>query len=232
MHFVRMGQGFSNSLRGIWLLCVGFLVLFSITVVCPAAEEDGEPPRGIFPLTVSAIRGEVIQFRPRAGHQGTRDTVPLSVGEHHFRHFECSTGETGQAVLKMGDALEIRMREDTTLTWDGKNTFSISKGLIGFRLGASATFPIMVLAPNLIAEVPHAPPGGTIVVKPGPILSRLGVLKGRIRVTGPAGAEELLLEGKQEAAAGSQELSQPYGCLDDLYFAWYWDKPAFEDSDQ
>jgi len=137
-------------------------------------------------------------------------------GEH------ISTLGNGQAKMEGPSGYQIRMRENTTLRRADSTAWSVETGLAGFRFETKAADTAVNVLLTPWARVECRP--GIFILRVAPSVARIAVLKGTADVTGPGGVRRSL-GAKQECAAAPSALSNVYEATDDLYFAWYWDKP-------
>ena len=142
--------------------------------------------------------------------------APIWLGE------KIGTWENGQARIDGPDRLQIRIREQTKLRRADVSAWEIESGLAGFRFEQTTGEPPMHLILSPWAKVEFR--SGIVIVKVAPYLTRVAVLKGTAEVTGQGGTKRTL-GPKQECAAVPSAISSVYDVTDDLYFAWYWDKP-------
>ena len=133
-----------------------------------------------------------------------------------------STLEDGQAKISGPGGFQIRMREKTTLRRADIMAWSLETGLAGFRFETNATDTAVNVLITPWARVECRT--GLVILKVAPFIARIAVLKGTADVTGPGGVRRSL-SAKEECAAAPTALSHVYETTDDLYFAWYWDKP-------
>ncbi|HOT29777.1 MAG TPA: hypothetical protein PLU72_16490 [Candidatus Ozemobacteraceae bacterium] len=142
--------------------------------------------------------------------------APIWIGE------KVDTRETGQARIDGPDGHQIRLRERTKIRRADVSAWEVESGLAGFRFEQTAGEPPLNLVLSPWAKVEFR--SGIVIVKVAPYLTRVAVLKGTAEVTGQGGLTRTL-GPKQECAAVPSAISSVYEATDDLYFAWYWDKP-------
>lgn len=142
--------------------------------------------------------------------------APIWTGE------KVDTRENGQVRIDGPDSLQIRLRERTKIRRADVSAWEVESGLAGFRFERSAGEPSLNLIISPWAKIEFR--SGIVIVKVAPYLTRVAVLKGTAEVTGQGGLTRTL-GPKQECAAVPSAISSVYEATDDLYFAWYWDKP-------
>lgn len=167
---------------------------------------------------VASFSGRVTKERVNRSTAELKETgnEPFWAGE------KVSTLETGQAKLEGLDRCQIRLRENTKIRRADVSVWEVETGLTGFRFDSTASDTPMNVLITPWARVECR--SGIVIVKVAPHLSRVAVLKGAADVIGHGGTKRAL-SAKQECAAVPGVISSVYDATDDLYFAWYWDKP-------
>lgn len=195
-----------------FIACAALLLQTAIGVAQTASESiEAE-------WHVASFSGRVMIERVNRSTEEMSETrnAPLWLGE------KIGTWENGQARIDGPDHLQIRIREQTKLRRADIAAWEVESGMVGFRFEQTAGEPPMNLVLSPWAKVEFR--SGIVIVKVVPYLTRVAVLKGTAEVTGQGGTKRTL-EAKQECAAVPSAISSVYDVTDDLYFAWYWDKP-------
>lgn len=168
---------------------------------------------------VSGSFGQTLPFSQCLNHQQGK-VVVIDEGSSSANAGSVEAGSDGQGILTLASDTEIRFKENTLLRRQGPGLWQITKGLAGFRIGEGAATSFEIRTPHGLIQCPK----GLLVVKMYPSMSRVAVLKGKAVVAGEDRRALELLSGFERGLA-TQEVSDPYKALEDLYYAWYWDPP-------
>lgn len=157
-------------------------------------------------------------FAPPWARFSVKKTGIASISRPSRTTWIIETGADGQITLLASGGFQIRLKENSRLTCEEPLHLRLEKGLIGFRFPEKIR-DLLIFFPFGRMQLCQ----GTIVAKLYPSMTRIGVLKGTLEVICP-GENPRPLSSNQERGICSQEISEPYQTLEDLFFAWYWDK--------
>ncbi len=201
--------------RPITLIACAFLLLPAAHAAAQAASESIETE-----WHVASFSGRVTIERANRSTEEMSESRNASIwiGE------KVETRDTGQARIDGPDNLQVRLRERAKIRRADSSAWEVESGLAGFRFERTATdSPLnLIVSPWAKVEIRS----GIVIVKVVPYLTRVAILKGTAEVTGQGGLKRTL-GPKQECAAVPSAISSVYEATDDLYFAWYWDKPFY-----
>lgn len=194
------------------IACVAFLFQAALARAQTASESTG------LEWHIASFSGQVTIERANRSTEEMSENrnAPIWVGE------KVETRENGQARITGPDTLQVRLRERTKIRRADDSVWELESGLAGFRFEQAAGDPSLKLILSPWAKVEFR--SGIVIVKVAPYLTRVAVLKGTAEVVGQGGLTRTL-GPKQECAAVPSAISSVYEATDDLYFAWYWDKP-------
>lgn len=204
--------------KRILLLCAIFIVCFAAIEV--VAAEDSAPA---IECDVKLLRGQnFYRFGDSSLFTLTSGRRSLVEGATLLTSFD------GQMIVVTGEdtaATEFRLKENTSLALQKKFSCEVRKGTVGFRL-ASESEKLAVATPHVRVE---ATAEAIFVIKVNSVLTRIGVIKGKIDLFRGNNLEpaEKLPAGREIAAAQGR-LSQLYSCSDELRYTWYWTTPEKE----
>ncbi|GAB4282162.1 MAG: hypothetical protein Kow0029_27630 [Candidatus Rifleibacteriota bacterium] len=129
----------------------------------------------------------------------------------------------GQCFLKYNQTGEIRLKEDAVLVVKYPEKVEIRKGTIGLRN----------IEGELKVETPHVKlhlSNGIIVVKTNPVLTRVCVIKGTVKLLTIDESSSTIVRAGKEFAAAKNIYSKLYEFTDELRYTWYWVEAAKEPS--
>lgn len=193
-------------------------ILFGLLLSSACATAQSLPEEYVGGWQVASFSGRVTK---ECLNRSTMEMKPDG-NEQIWAGEKITTMENGQVRLEGPDKSQIRMREKAKVRRADMGAWEVETGLAGFRFEANASETPANLLITPLARVECK--SGIVIVKVAPYLTRIAVLKGTAEVVGQGGTKRTL-SAKQECAAVPDAISSVYDATDDLYFAWYWDKP-------
>jgi hypothetical protein len=128
------------------------------------------------------------------------------------------TGADGQMRLVLADGLEVRLKEQARLDFSHAGLWRYHQGLVGFNTGKREG-DLTIHLPIHSLRKAH----GIFVLKKHVSMVRVAMLKGNLELMGRDDIGRWLLSN-QELAVTVSEVSESYKPLEDLYYAWYWNR--------
>jgi len=126
----------------------------------------------------------------------------------------------GQFIGETEEKVDIRMKEETIVSFSSVDEFDVRKGVAGFKNNSGSR---QINTPHVTVSLQT----GVLVIKSNSVLTRICLIKGNAFLK--RGNNELMVlpEG-QEIAASLGKISRPYKMSDELRYTWYWVEPEKE----
>jgi len=180
-----------------------FVLFFSSSAVFPQEEVEKAVSLEDFAKLFKEKSGEVfLEEIP-----GASETQPL---------ISIQTGASGSIRICFPDGNEIRTKENTKLIWHPRR-IKILIGLLGVYNRSGSPMTIETPDARIFCNE------GLFVAKVYTRMTRIAALKGDVTIQDARGNQRAVSR-YYELAVCSQEISERYRVLEDLEFAWYWEK--------
>ncbi len=169
-----------------------------------------------FEITVKHLSGRVFQKHTSA------DPYAISEGKYQLSsETSILTFLDGQFFAETEDKIEVRMKEESIVSFTGKSEFEARKGVVGFK---NLSGSILIKTPHVDFKLNE----GIVVIKSNSVITRICIIKGNCLFERALGSIKLQ-EGQEIAFAGGKT-SIPYKMSDELRYTWYWVDPSKEPS--
>ena len=196
---------------------INFLTILLFCFISSVSVADNTNRKIEKELCVAFTKGQVFM------QQNQANPFAIMPGKYKLANeIGILTFNNGQIIFNIASQTEVRLKEESLISLKGSDDLlTVRKGKVGFKMETG-----IVITPHFKLHLQNA----TVVVKVNPVLSRVCVLKGSVKVE--KYDETITLKKDLEIAASALKLSRPYKRTAELRFAWYWVAPEKEPSFQ